>query len=506
MRLNLKHYIKLLAILIFATIVLQGFQCSSKEMTTAKVAIKNRDIPKAIENLNKELEKNPKNGEAYILLAELKLTSGDLKTAIELMDKAEPLVAKNPKLKGKPVQFKFQIFKTLLEKGQDAFNKYNQTKDKQHLEHAAQAFAGIMVVRPKFFEAYRRLGLAYEYLEQTDKAIQAYEDYVKIIQPSIDIAKEKNFFVGAKHSVLQGLGEPKAIRGTKFTNSGDSSIVEKYVVNDKDLFVMSIAPANTNDFIVRSWSYDPPKNILEGERELVPDNITAPIASLASLYYTAKKDKEKSLEYFKVVSSISPLDDDANSAIVALYQELGKPEDAIAAINENVKKNPKNPIFIAQLGDVYMGNKQYDKAIEQYDKAIELDNNFTAALRNIAACYGNKAALIQAEQNEKIGAGKMKEYDTTAFFPLLRKAAGYFERIIKTEEFSADPNAIGDLCGIYLVLGKSAKSQFEQTLMKLERFENIIPENKKEAYYLRLLKIYGQTDNPKYNDIEKKLN
>jgi tetratricopeptide (TPR) repeat protein len=502
----LKHYIKLIAILIVASIVLQGFQCSSKEMTTAKVAIKNRDIPKAIENLQKELEKNPKNGEAYILLAELKLTEGDIPNAIALMDKAEPLVANDPKLKDKPIQFKFQIFKSLLERGQEAFNNYYHTKDKKHLETAIQSFRGVVIVRPNFFEAYRRLGLCYEYSENMEEAIKAYKQYVEVIQPSIDIAKEKNFFVGSNTSKLKDIGEVKFLRGAKFSDDGDSSIVEKYTVNGKDLFVMSVAPKGTNDFTVRSWSYDPPKNILEGERELVPDHITAPISSLASLYYVHKKDRETSLEYFRMVSSISPLDDDANSAIVALYQELGRPEEAINAINENVKKNPKNPIFIAQLGDVYMGNKQFDQAIEQYEKALSIDPNFTAALRNVAACYGNKAALIQTEQNEQIGAGKLKDYDTSAYFPLLRKAAENFERVIKTDAFSADPDAIGDLCGIYLVLGKSAKDKFEETLIKLERLESIISENKKEAYYLKLLKIYGQTNNPKYSDIEKKLN
>lgn len=502
MRLPLKHYIKLIAILVIATIALQGFQCASREMTTAKVAIKNGEIDKAIENLQKELDKNPKNGEAYILLAELNIGAGKLQQAIDYMDKAEPLVAKDVKLKDKPKQFKFEIFKSLLQQGEMAFNQYNKTKNQKDLESAVQIYSGITIVRPDFYEAYRMIGIAYEMNDKPEEAMKAYETYIKKLQPSIDIANKKKFFIGADRSVLSDMGKSQIIRTGK-TNNTDSTVLEKYIVQNKDLFVYS--STENGKFIIRSWSFDPPKNILEGEREIVPSSFTQPISALASLYYNVKKDKQKSLDYFKIVTSVSPLDDNANSAIVTLYQELGKPEDAISAINENVKKNPSNPIFLAQLGDVYMTNKQYDNAIAQYEKAININPNFDAALRNISACYGNKAAMIQVEQNEQIGAGKMKAPDTTAFYPILKKAAEYFERTIETSTFAKDHDVIADLCGIYLALGKNSKDKFNETLIKLEALEKYMPQDKKERYYLRLLKIYGQTNNPKYSDIEKKL-
>ena len=498
----MKKYIKLIAILITATIALQGFQCASREMTTAKVAIKSGDIPKAVENLQKEIEKNPKNGEAYILMAELRAASGDIPGAIALMDKAAPLVEKDPKLKDKPNQFKFEIFKTLLQQGDEAFTKYNQTKDKKNLIAASQIYSAITTIRPGYYEAYRLSGIANELSDKPDEAIKAYEAYIKALQPTIDIASEKNIYVGADKNSLSKLGASKFIRGNKLSN-GDSTILEHFTVHNNDLYVMFIHKAGKTT--VASWSYDPPKNVLQAEREIVPDNISLPIVSLATVYYNAKKDKENSLKYFKLAAELNPFDDDANSAIVILYQELGKPEEAITAINSNVKKNPNNPLFIAQLADIYMTNKQFDNAIEQYEKALSLDPNFAGVLRNVAACYGNKAAIIQAEQNEQMNAGKIKTPDTTKYYPLLRKSADYFERALKTDAFAKDPDAIGDLCGIYMVLGKNAQSQFDATLKRLENLESVLPEEKKETYYLKLLKIYGQTNNPKYSEIEKKL-
>ncbi len=508
----LKHYIKLLTILLLGAIVLQGFQCSSREMTTAKVAIKNKDIPKAVENLQKEIEKNPKNGEAYILLAEIKVGERNIPAAIELMDKAEPLVANDPKLKDKPAQFKFEIFRSLIQQGDAAFQQYNKTKDEKILTEIVQIYSNALILRPSFFEGYRRIGLAYEIMDDANKAIEAYTGYLRIMQPSFDIAVANNFYVGASRDVLiSKFGNPKFLKGGK-TADRDSTVLEQFNVNGNDLFVLSIVGYDraslsqqaAGSFLLQSWSYNPPKNILPAEREIVPENLTQPVSSLAALYYK-RNDKDNSLKYFKTVASVDPFDDNANSAIVTIYQELGKPEDAISAIEENVKKNPANPLFLAQLGDIYMNNKKYDEAIRQYEQALTFKSDFGAALRNVAACYGNKAALIQQEQNEKINTGKMKVPDTNAYYPLLKKSAEYFEKSVQTSAYKNDPDVIGDLCGIYLVLGKNYQSKFDATLNKLESIENNIPDNKKEDYYLKLLKIYGQTNNPKYSDIEKKL-
>jgi len=206
-----------------------------------------------------------------------------------------------------------------------------------------------------------------------------------------------------------------------------------------------------------------------------------------------------------MASSISPYNDNANSSIVTLLQELGRSQEAVAAINENVKKNPENPTFITQLGDVYMYQEDYDKAIELYEQALAIDPNFASALRNAGACYGLKAAKIQQEQNELQKAGTIKTVDINTYLSHLVKAAEYLTRALNTNEFKNDPDILGDLCGIYHVI-PNEKANFEKYLKQLEDLESTIPQNRLEAYYLRLYRIYSVTGNPKMNDIEKKLN
>lgn len=74
--------------LIIGAVAFQGFQCASRNMTTAKVAFNNRDFDKAIEFLNMELAQNPNNGEAYVYLTEAYLVKNNLHKAAESAQKS----------------------------------------------------------------------------------------------------------------------------------------------------------------------------------------------------------------------------------------------------------------------------------------------------------------------------------------------------------------------------------------------------------------------------------
>lgn len=502
----MKTFMKLFLLLAVTTLIFQGAGCASREMTTAKVAIKNGDVPKAVENLQKEIAKNPQNGEAYILLAEIEKGRGNLQTAMDLMTKAEPLVKDDPNLRDRPALFNFNVFKDLIEKGERQFSKYEKAKNKKasDLDSAIATYKLALQLRPAYFDGYARVGYANELLERADSAIAAYLKYIEVLQPSFDIANEKGFAVGTDDKQLHSvLGAGTTLRGSKLS-TGDTTTLEHYKIGGKDLYVYSIGKEG-QPFKVVSWSYNPPLNILQGERELMPSMLTQPILSVAAIYY-AKKDLQNSLKYFKLAQQIEPQNENTNSALVTLYNEMGHGDVALQALKENIAKNPNNPIFVAQLGDIYMNKGEYDAAIEQYDKALKIDANFADALRNIASCYGNKAAIIQKEQIELVKAGKQKTPDVKTYSPDLLKSAEYFEKCLKTKKFGNDPDVLGDLAGIYMALLPGEQAKFNATMSQLESVEGSISADRKEAYYLKLLKIYGQINSPKYSEIETKIN
>ena len=65
---------------VLAAIVTTGFECASSEMTSAKLYIQRKEYDNAKKQLEKEVEKNPKNEEAYYLLGkEVQYVQGDFR-------------------------------------------------------------------------------------------------------------------------------------------------------------------------------------------------------------------------------------------------------------------------------------------------------------------------------------------------------------------------------------------------------------------------------------------
>jgi hypothetical protein len=60
---------------------------------------------------------------------------------------------------------------------------------------------------------------------------------------------------------------------------------------------------------------------------------------------------------------------------------------------------------------------------------------------------------------------------------------------MKTPEFANDFQVMGELANIYTVLDQA--NELKQILNKLEAVESSVPKNKRDQYYLILMKIYG---------------
>jgi len=65
-----------------SALLMQGSQCASREMTTAKVAYQNKDYQKAVEFAKLEIQKNPNNYEAKLLLADSYIQLRDIENAL----------------------------------------------------------------------------------------------------------------------------------------------------------------------------------------------------------------------------------------------------------------------------------------------------------------------------------------------------------------------------------------------------------------------------------------
>lgn len=471
--------------LLVGSIAFQGFQCASRNMTTAKVAFNNRDYDKSIEYLKMELAANPNNGEAYVYLTEIYMTKQEFVLAAESANKA--LKSNIDETQKNTMKIRInQIWVEAYNDGVESYSKYLETKQQSHIDKAMAYFDLGISIRPEITDFYNFKGSAYEVIGDTLKAMQQYEIFVEKSMKDITFAKANGLYYDmTRRAVNDKLGKPKNSQ-VKPSSTRDTSITDHYVINDKDLFLFY--DQDKANFMLKGWRFDPPMDRLEVERSQRFNMNTTPIRALAQLHYV-RKEFDASLKYIQLFAQIEPTNPEANTSLVALYQELGKTDDALKSVDELTKSDPKNKYAWAQYGDLLQNMSRYQESIDKYEKALEIDPTYEFVLRNIASAYKNLAGDVQRKQQDKIEADSKYKPDYEEYFPHLRKSAEYFSRAMKTPEFANDFQVMGELANIYTVLDQA--NELKQILNKLEAVESSVPKNKRDQYYLILMKIYG---------------
>jgi Flp pilus assembly protein TadD len=75
----------------------------------------------------------------------------------------------------------------------------------------------------------------------------------------------------------------------------------------------------------------------------------------------------------------------ANLGII--YRQAGKQAEAVSELEQAVRLNPNQPVFLNQLGITYRQQGQFGKAREAYEKAIALDPGYTAPFLNLGILF-----------------------------------------------------------------------------------------------------------------------
>ncbi len=488
--------------LIAGALLFQSFQCSSKEMTTAKIAYDQQDFAKAKDYINKELQMNPTSSEAYQLLAEINMKLGEWDKAAENSRKAYKHVTDEVR-KDNIKRLQNNIWTECYNKGLRFYNLNLSKSDPTLLDSAIAMFDAGAIVRPEFEDFYYMNALTYEMKEDEDKAIEYYNKYIEKVQPEIDFMTSAGVNLNMPRTeALKNFGEPENTAGQPASREKDSIIIDTYKNSGKDIYVFYYSE-NRGPFTLMGLRADPPDYWLEGEKKLPAELKKSPFAALSQIYFL-RENYEKSLEYAEVINTLDPADQQASRFVIELYTKMDKIDVAKEKLEGYIEKDPGNKLFYAQYGDIFLNNQEYEKAIEQYEKALDIDPDFSFALRNVASAYKNAAGLIQNEQQDKLEENPDYEIDTEAYFPLLEKSARYFERSLKTKEFKNDFQVLGELTNIYSVVEN--EEDLKRVVKQLESIEFSVKKENKEEYYYILLKVYSDMgEEDKMKVIQKKL-
>jgi tetratricopeptide (TPR) repeat protein len=500
---NVKRIIVASLFLFIGAVLLQGFQCASQEMNSAKMDYQKGKFDEAIENIRKELKKNPKNEDAHILHAQILFTKEDYKGAANVLAESRDYI-KSKKNKEQAADIERRILSTAYSNAYKNYQTYFQKKDEILLDKAIDNADLSLKLRPQLYDLYNLKGRVYEAKNDDAKAIESYEEFIKANKSEYELAKESNINLDMfREEALTILGQPTESETAINTEKGFTTITDRIMYDGDVVFLHSKKESNAGSYKVEGWRLNLPEAWSKAEKfQYNPINID-PYAALAQKYYSNKKydDAIRNLDY---LITLKPSNKEAGGLKIQILQETGNTDKAIAELEEATKKSPDNKRYWLQYGDLLSSMSKYDEAISKYESALKLDPDFDYALYNLASAYKNKAGVLQKVEQDKLEKDPNYQIKTENYFPALVKSAEYYTRTSQTKMFTDNHNVLLQLANIYQVIENEEK--LKATLEKLDEVELMVEQNEKRAFYLDLLKLYSTMKNEtKTQLIQKKL-
>ena len=174
----------LLAVVLFAGMILSGFQCSSTELTSARLYIQQKNFDKAIEVLKKDVEKNPKSDEGWFLLGHTYGEVDDIENMIMAYDKS---LAISSKFEKEIIDSKNFYWANSFNKGVNLFQRGNKTADedsaKVFYDKSIDAFETAAIIQPDSADSYKNMAFVYMSSGRNELAIEP-------LQKLVDLKKE----------------------------------------------------------------------------------------------------------------------------------------------------------------------------------------------------------------------------------------------------------------------------------------------------------------------------
>lgn len=490
--------------LLLAAFLMQGFQCASKEMTTAKMKYEQKDYTAAIDNLQKELAKNPTNEEALLLLIDIRTMQGDLKEAAKILMDAESK-STNPKYKDQFPKKKNKLWVNSYNKGIQYYSSYFSTQEKANLDSAIYYFEIGSILRPTLLDFYFLIGNSSELKGDTTKSINNYKIYIEKLSGDIEFANSNKFYLNMKiTNVIDAIGKKVKTRIDTLQNKEINRI--DIVDGNEDIYLFSKYNSGTNQFELKGWRKGFPSDWLENEK-LNFTEIRTDLFFILSEHFYKNKKLEQSLKYLEEYQKIDPTNNNSNSSIIQIYRELGKEDVALNKLEGLTKSSPGNPLYWSMWADMLANLEKHDEAIEKYEKALEINPEYDYALRNIASTYKNKAVKIQEAEQQKVEADNTYKIDVEKYFPILKLSSENFEKSLKTETFKNDYNVLIELANNYIVLGNLKEPKLLRVLNDFNRIEAFVPQDEKSDFYFKWLKIASDMkDGNMINKVQNKIN
>lgn len=387
---------------------------SSKDYTSAKLYFSQKEYDKANEFIDKEIAKNPENANAYYYKA---LIMNELSKYKEMS-----LAARKALELGKLSDTEKKNARTMLINGWG--NIYNQ--------------GATLSSQGKYEEAIEKFNTAIELMPDT-------------------LSTYYNRFVA----------EYNAKRFDDAYKSLDILIAKKHETQDLLTYQLNILFTQARPF------------------KTVYDSLLFEFKDKKAAYLASKDKKKPALDKtdsLKAVDQLNLARGVYNKALALLdkysksqyiplswilqnkaqiYIESDRVGEALSVFIEAASAAPENEVLQYNVGVLYFGEKNYDKAIEYFNKAVAIKADYTDALYNLGAAYLNMGVKKQNENEDAYAKEKNKKKKEEiakdkSYLEDFKKALPYLEQVEAAKE--KDPAFWSTLAKVYTLLNMKDKA------------------------------------------------
>ena len=386
--------------------------------------------------LNDVLEKDKENPEANAALAATLLDENpnDTKNLEEAVKRAQQALKKDPNQEtARLVLGKIYAKRGMSEQAIDEYKKLLQInpnsyelfyelgkqyfKSKQY-DKAIEAFISATEIKPDFIHGYFYQGLAYYKNEEIKEAIKVYTKVLdmdpefyeananlgEIYRLDGDANNAIKYFkkavsINNKASLQKRLGdcykELKKYQEALECYNKSISINKQETSQEKNHAVSCYN--EMADIRILQEKYSEAKKLALKGLEILPDN--ANLHFIAAFACEKDNNSAEAIEEYLKTIELNPSFTTAYINVSALYNAVGKPQEAVDILKKGLKHDATNYKLLNNLGNALQKLEFYEEAIKNYKKAISLNNDISDLHLNLGLCYksvNNQKEAIKA--------------------------------------------------------------------------------------------------------------
>jgi tetratricopeptide (TPR) repeat protein len=396
-----------------------------------------------------EVQKNPKNEEAWYYLGSLRGDEGNY----EAMNKAfEEALKLSEKHASEIRAIRYNHWGQSLNAGVSYLEKAS-SDSAQYFEKAIDYFRRSIEAWPDTALTYRYLGYAYYNKGDYDSALTAFQqawDMGKDVESIKRVGRiyimkgdnHKSRFEEANAEPLRLLKNLTEVR--RSTQRNDMM----QLLGPPDSTVRGPRGTRKEDWIYGKYkltiSIDGDKVV---DRKFGQPPYTPRVDS--SEYRLAQEQYAKADNALELARAADPKDTETLQALLKAYVESNRIEQAITEFEKEVKNSSENKQDHYILGVLYRTAGRFDDAVVQFKEVLRIDPNDCDTKFDLAATYYNWGVDIIHEAEDKAE-------QTVAYKPKFEAALPYMEQVIECKK--DDPNIWETLGQIYARLGQQDKA------------------------------------------------